>query len=120
MTFAKRVRDNQVARPNQRSFNLAEWKAAFELDGMDQASKNLYEAGVWFFRAFSTIRSELSFAADKKISRNDKLLAFVSHANLNAIGYQLSIADIVRKSRAQNPAQRSASISCPACMTVMV
>lgn len=109
MTFAKRVRDNQVARPNQRSFNLAEWKAAFELDGMDQASKNLYEAGVWFFRAFSTIRGELSFAADKKISRNDKLLAFVSHANLNAIGYQLSIADIVRESRSQNPAQRSAS-----------
>ncbi|MFV3288879.1 hypothetical protein ACNFBR_09085 [Pseudomonas sp. NY11955] len=109
MTFAERVRDNQVARPNQRSFNLAEWKAAFELDGIDQASKNLYEAGVWFSRAFSTIRGELSFAADKTVSRDDKLLAFVSHANLNAIGYQLSIANIVRESRSQSPAHQSAS-----------
>lgn len=109
MTFIKRVRNNQVTRPNQRSFTLAEWKAAFELDGMDQESKNLYEAGIWFSQAFSTIRGGLSFAADKKIGRDDKLLTFVRHANLNAIGYQLSISEIVRESGSQNPAHQSAS-----------
>ncbi|WCE09022.1 hypothetical protein [Pseudomonas sp. JBR1] len=109
MTFAKRVRDNEVARPNQKSFSLSKWKAAFELDEADQESKNLYEAGKWFFRAFSTIRRNLSFAANKDISKEKKLLAFVGHANLNAVRYQLSIAEIVYESRSLSPAKQSAS-----------
>jgi len=113
MTFAKRVRDNTVTRPNQRSFKLDEWREAFIHEEDDQESRDLYEAGIWFAQAFATIREKLSYAADKKIDRNTKLFAFVCHANLNAIGYQQSIKDLVSGSRLESTAAQSANYILP-------
>lgn len=113
MTFAKRVRDNKVTRPNQRSFKLDEWKDAFKGEDADQESRDLYEAGIWFAQAFATIRGKLSFAADKRIGRDEKLFAFVRHANLNAIRYRLSIKALVRNSSSESLAAKSAGYILP-------
>ncbi|MCD5978963.1 hypothetical protein [Pseudomonas quasicaspiana] len=113
MTFAKRVRDNKVTRPNQRSFKLEEWKKAFLGEESDQESRDLYEAGIWFAQAFEAIRGKLSFAADKTMGRDEKLFAFVRHANMNAIRYRLSIRDLVINSSSESPAEQSASYIFP-------
>lgn len=113
MTFAKRVRDNKVTRPNQRSFKLDEWKKAFEREEADQESRDIYEAGIWFAQTFAKIRDKLSFAADKTMGWDEKLFAFVRHANLNAISYRLTIRDLVKNSSSSSLEERSASSILP-------
>lgn len=93
MTFFDSVRKNKISRPNQKRFDPKLWV----LDpgsSEDERTKNLKLSGLWFSEAFSKIRGQLSFASDKTISRSDKLLGLVTHANLNAMMYQGAVEEL--------------------------
>ncbi|NWA85531.1 NERD domain-containing protein [Pseudomonas sp. D2002] len=87
MSFVKRVQKNEVSRPNQRSFCPEKWNTELDYDTADDQEKSLHQAGLWFHRAFGELRKQLSYAGDKKIAKKNKLLAFITRANLNALRY---------------------------------
>lgn len=93
MSFVTRVQHQQVSRPNQRSFAPDRWSAEFDPSTADAADRSLHQAGLWFYRAFGELRGQLSFAADKHISQKQKLLTFVTRANLNAMMYDDATRD---------------------------
>lgn len=94
MSFVKRVQHKAVSRPNQRSFDPRRWRAEFDAHHADAADQSLLQAGVWFHQAFEALRRQLGFAADQHIGRQHKLLAFITHANLNAMLYDEATREI--------------------------
>ncbi|MGH8450615.1 hypothetical protein [Pseudomonas sp.] len=105
MSFVKRVQYKEISRPNQRSFEPDRWSAQIDLDAADAADKSLHQAGLWFYRAFGELRKQLSFAADKQITKKTKLLAFITHANLNAMMYEDATREIREKNTDTDPAR---------------
>ena len=94
MSFLKRVQHQKISRPNQHSFHPDRWNAALDPDAADAQDKSLHQAGLWFYRAFGELRKQLSFAADRQIPKKNKLLAFITHANLNAMMYEQAAKEI--------------------------
>ncbi len=107
MSFVKRVQHQEISRPNQRSFKPDSWNAQIDPATADEPDKNLQQAGLWFYAAFEALRKQLSYAADKKIPRNNKLLAFITRANLNAMMYDDTTREIGQSTRDLDPVESS-------------
>ncbi|RON55974.1 hypothetical protein [Pseudomonas frederiksbergensis] len=106
MIFFDSVRKNEISRPNQKRFDPELW-IVDPGSSEDERTKNLKLSGLWFSEAFSKIRGQLGFASDKSISRSDKLLGLVTHANLNAMMYQGAVEEL--SSNTENLSDEDAS-----------
>lgn len=59
-SFVDAVRKEDVTQPQQRSFCLKEWTEQYQNFPESRADGRLHEAGLWFDREFSAIRSALN------------------------------------------------------------
>jgi hypothetical protein len=106
MSFFDSVRRNEISRPNQKRFDPQLW--AIDSSYLeDENTKNLKLSGLWFSEAFSKIRDQLGFASDKTISRRNKLLALVAHANMNAMMYQGAVEELSASSESLSDEEAS-------------
>ncbi|EFQ63835.1 hypothetical protein PFWH6_2286 [Pseudomonas fluorescens WH6] len=104
MSFVKRVQRRKISRPNQHSFTPEQWNKAIDPSVADEQDKSLHQAGLWFYRAFGELRKQLSFAADPQVPKKNKLLAFITHANLNAMMYEHAAKEIGENTAGLDPA----------------
>lgn len=85
-SFVSAIKNSRIKQPTQIGFSEEGWKGFFDsFENISEADKQLFESGIWFFRYFNEIRSELSKFNDKVIDLDVLRRAYVAIINRDYI-----------------------------------